>query len=113
MGSHPGSYHEGPDHSFGERDRPYEFLYDTDGFVDDMETEMEPIPRYQDVPRQRREDNQRSALLDEEERNRWEADDWRRRMTEKKKRYQFEEEETRRREAMKWKETKRQTTETI
>ncbi|KAG6874774.1 hypothetical protein C0992_006605 [Termitomyces sp. T32_za158] len=115
MGSHPSSYHDGPDHSFGERDRPYEVQYDDD-FIDGMETDMEPISRYRDVPRQRREDNYRSNLLDEEERNRWEAEDWRRRMEEERKRYSFEEEETRRREAeqetMKWKETKRQATET-
>ncbi|KAG6871526.1 hypothetical protein C0995_003569, partial [Termitomyces sp. Mi166 len=125
MASHPGSYHDGPDHSFGGRDRTYEALYDNDEFIDNME-EVEPSPRYRDVPRQRREDVQRSALL-EEDRNRWEAEDWRRRMaeeeaehwrlTEEKKRYAYEEEEAQRREAKqevkKRKETKRPVTEAI
>ncbi|KNZ79992.1 Reticulocyte-binding protein 2 like protein, partial [Termitomyces sp. J132] len=122
MASHPSSYHDGPDYSFGGRDRTYESLYDNDEFMDDMETDMAPNPRYRDIPRQRREEIQRS--LDQEERNRWEAEDWRRQMAEEeverrrqadeRMRFAFEEEEAQRRETKqeaKRKEAKRQATE--
>ncbi|KAG5729438.1 Reticulocyte-binding protein 2 like protein [Termitomyces sp. T112] len=122
MASHPSSYHDGPDYSFGGRDRTYESLYDNDEFMDDMETDMAPNPRYRDIPRQRREDIQRS--LDQEERNRREAEDWRRQMAEEeverrrqadeRMRFAFEEEEAQRRETKqeaKRKEAKRQATE--
>ncbi|KAG6849730.1 hypothetical protein H0H93_005847 [Arthromyces matolae] len=79
MMSHPGSYHDGPEHSFGGRDRAYESHYDGDEYADDIETDVDPSPRYRD--RQRREDSQRPPLSDEELHQR-EAEEWRRQRAE-------------------------------
>ncbi|KAG6812269.1 hypothetical protein H0H92_003658 [Tricholoma furcatifolium] len=91
--SHPGSYHDSLEHSFGGR----EPTYDSDEYTDDMETDVEPSSRYR---------------ASEEDRYRWEEEEWRRRAAEEERqreeaaRLRLDEEQ--RRETKKRKESKRE-----
>ncbi|KAG6831317.1 hypothetical protein H0H87_005676 [Tephrocybe sp. NHM501043] len=112
MASHPSSYHDAPNHSFGGRERAYERDVDSDEYIEDMNTDLETALRYREAVRQRRDDMQRS-----DEDRRWGAEERRWLREEEIDRMKVEEERHRsmldeeRREAKLRKEAKRQAAE--
>ncbi|KAG6913618.1 hypothetical protein DXG01_005544, partial [Tephrocybe rancida] len=70
MASHPGSYHDSINHSFGGRERAYDTEEDSDAYTDEMETDLEPTPRYRDTVRQRQEAQQELRRREEAEERR-------------------------------------------